>query len=103
MLCAVPIFSQGACYTMVRHIIFWTFSDNVNDSNRKEVVGKIPGLIKAEIGENFADSDCDFVFYAEFERMENIPAFQVHPLHVAHKERSAPYVKTRFVADYVSE
>lgn len=99
---------------MVRHIIFWTFSDNVNDSNRKEVlkmmsdsaknlVGKIPGLIKAEIGENFADSDCDFVFYAEFERMENIPAFQVHPLHVAHKERSAPYVKTRFVADFVSE
>ena len=54
----------------------------------KNLVGKIPGLIKAEIGENFADSDCDFVFYAEFERMENIPAFQVHPLHVAHKERS---------------
>ena len=62
----------------------------------KNLVGKIPG-------ENFADSDCDFVFYAEFERMENIPAFQVHPLHVAHKERSAPYVKTRFVADFVSE
>ena len=99
---------------MVRHIIFWTFSDNVNDSNRKEVlkmmsdsaknlVGKIPGLIKAEIGENFADRDCDFGFYAEFEHMENIPAFQVHPLHVAHKERSAPYVKTRFVADFISE
>ena len=35
----------------------------------KNLVGKIPGLIKAEIGENFADSDCDFVFYAEFERM----------------------------------
>lgn len=69
----------------------------------KNLVGKIPGLIKAEIGENFADSDCDFVFYAEFERMENIPAFQVHPLHVANKERSAPYVKTRFVADFVSE
>ena len=33
----------------------------------KNLVGKIPGLIKAEIGENFADSDCDFVFYAEFE------------------------------------
>lgn len=25
----------------------------------KNLVGKIPGLIKAEIGENFADSDCD--------------------------------------------
>lgn len=35
----------------------------------KNLVGKIPGLIKAEIGENFADSDCDFVFYAEFERI----------------------------------
>ena len=83
---------------MVRHIIFWTFSDKVNDSNRKEVLKMMSDSVK-----NFADSDCDFVFYAEFERMENIPAFQVHPLHIAHKERSAPYVKTRFVADFVSE
>ena len=28
----------------------------------KNLVGKIPGLIKAEIGENFADSDCDLYF-----------------------------------------
>lgn len=96
---------------MVKHFIFWTFSDKVNDSNRSEVlnmmsasvkglVGKIPGLLAAEIGENFADSECDFVFYAEFENKDCVPAFQNHPLHLAHKERSAPFVKGRFVADY---
>lgn len=96
---------------MVKHFIFWTFSDKVNDENRQEIldmmsksvkglVGKIPGLITAEIGENFADSDCDFVFYAELENKESVPAFQNHPLHLAHKKLSAPYVKNRLVADY---
>lgn len=96
---------------MVKHFIFWTFSDKVNDENKQEVltmmsesvkglVGKISGLISAEIGENYADSGCDFVFYAEFENKECVSFFQNHPLHLAHKERSAPFVKDRMVADY---
>lgn len=96
---------------MVKHFIFWTFSDKVNNENKQEVlnmmsesvkglVGKIPGLISAEIGENFAGSGCDFVFYAQLENKKSLTEFQNHPLHLAHKERSAPYVKNRFVADY---
>lgn len=96
---------------MVRHILFWKFSDRVNDDNRNEVLsmlrasvnglqGNIPGLLSCEIGEAVEGSDCDFVFYAELESLEAVRAFQNHPLHLAHKERSAPYVQARFAADY---
>ena len=46
---------------MVRHILFWKFSDAVNDQNRDEVLKMlrasvkslegIPGLLSCEIGE----------------------------------------------------
>lgn len=96
---------------MVRHILFWTFSERVTNENRDSVLalitnsvnglsGKIPGLLKAEIGVNFADSPCDFVFYAEFENKAAVPAFQNHPLHLKHKALCAPYVASRFAADY---
>lgn len=97
---------------MVRHILFWQFSDAVDDKNRKEVLemlsasvknleGKIPGLISCEIGENVVGQDCDFVFFAEFETLHDVKAFQNHPLHIQHKELAAPYVQNRLAADYI--
>ncbi len=99
---------------MVKHILFWQFSDAVREENRKEVLemlsasvkgleGKIPGLISCEIGENVVGTDCDFVFFAEFETLEDVKAFQNHPLHIKHKERSAPYVQNRLAADYITD
>ena len=95
---------------MVRHILFWKFSDAVNDQSRDEVLAMlrasvkslegIPGLLSCEIGEAVKGSDCDFVFYAELESLDAVPAFQNHPLHLAHKKRSAPYVQSRLAADY---
>lgn len=97
---------------MVKHILFWQFSDAVNDENRREVLemlsasvknleGKIPGLISCEIGENVVGTDCDFVFFAEFEALDDIKVFQNHPLHIKHKELAAPYVQNRLAADYI--
>ena len=96
---------------MLKHILFWQFSDAVTDENRKAVLeklsasvknleGKIDGLLSCEIGENQVGSDCDFVFYATFESMDALQAFQNHPLHVAPKQMAAPYVKNRVAADY---
>ena len=99
---------------MVRHILLWKFSKQVKEEGRQQealaamsasvstMVGKIPGLLRAEIGENLTGSACDFVFYAELEDMEALAAYQTHPLHVAHKERSAPLVSAPpTVADYI--
>lgn len=96
---------------MLKHILFWQFSDAVTEENRAEVLeklsasvknleGKIPGLLSCEIGENIVGADCDFVFYATFESLEAMQAFQNHPLHIAHKQTSAPFVKNRLAADY---
>lgn len=98
---------------MVRHILFWQFSDAVRADNRAEVLerlrasvkgmeGKIPGLLSCEIGENVTGADCDFVFFAEFTSLDALHDFQVHPLHMRHKEMAAPYVKNRLVADYLT-
>lgn len=99
---------------MVRHILLWKFSRQVIEEGRQQealalmsasvsnMVGKIPGLIRAEIGGNLTGNACDFVFYAELEDMDALAAYQVHPLHVAHKERSAPLVEAPpVVADYI--
>lgn len=97
---------------MVKHILFWQFSEAVNAQNRREVLerlsgsvqnlqGKIEGLLSCEIGENVTGNDCDFVFYATFTSMEALRYFQNHPLHIAHKELASPYVKNRLVADYI--
>lgn len=99
---------------MVRHILLWKFSPQVKAQGRQQealetmaasvsaMVGKIPGLLRAEIGPNLTGSACDFVFYAELTDMDALAAYQVHPLHVAHKERSAPLVEAPpTVADYI--
>lgn len=101
---------------MVRHILLWKFSRQVKEQGRQQealavmadsvagMVGKIPGLLRAEIGENRTGDACDFVFYAELEDMEALAAYQGHPLHVAHKERSAALVEAPpVVADYIVE
>ncbi|MDO4154659.1 MAG: Dabb family protein [Clostridia bacterium] len=99
---------------MLKHILFWQFSDAVNDGNRQEVLeklsasvknleGKIDGLLSCEIGENVVGADCDFVFYATFESLEALQHFQNHPLHVAHKQMAAPFVKNRLAADYFTD
>ena len=96
---------------MVRHILFWRFSDAVTSRNRAEVfdllhrsvktLEAIDGVVRCEIGEALPISDCDFVFYSEFTSEEALRAFQNHPLHIAHKQRMAPYVQNRLCADYL--
>ena len=99
---------------MVKHILFWQFTDEVKKSGKKEALeklsasvanmnGKIPGLLFSEIGENIAGGDYDFVYYSEFDSMESLNAYQTHPLHMAHKEMAKNLVKGRTVCDYIVE
>ncbi len=99
---------------MLKHILFWQFSDAVTEENRaavlkklsdsvKNLEGKIDGLLSCEIGKNIVGTDCDFVFYATFASLEALQNFQNHPLHVAHKQMAAPFVKNRLAADYYTD
>ncbi|MBP1736593.1 MAG: Stress responsive Barrel Domain [Oscillospiraceae bacterium] len=63
--------------------------------------GRIDGLVCVDLSKNIAGGEYDFVFCADFISQEALDSYQTHPLHEAHKARSAPYVKHRLVADYI--
>lgn len=99
--------------TMVRHIILWKFNPEVIASEKQDqvlgiirksaegMVGKISGLLSADVSLNFADTPYDFVYCADFISRDALNAYQTNPLHEAHKKLCAPYVTDRLVADYI--
>ena len=101
--------AKGECI-MIRHILFWNYTDNVKAQHKEEETlkflqnsvdtmnGHIDGLINATIGKNIAGG-YDLVFYAEFRDEESLKAFREHPLHVAHRERCKDIVTGRLCGD----
>lgn len=76
---------------MIRHIVFW----NLKEENKSETAlkiktdlealkGKIPGLLHIEVGINIPEApqdNWDVVLNSDFENIEALNAYQVHPLH----------------------
>ncbi len=95
---------------MIRHILFWKLQEKYTAGPEAdaalnalrasvETLRDIPGLLRAEIGPNLAGGDYGLVFYAEFADAAALEDFREHPLHVAHRERCAPYVTGRLAGD----
>lgn len=99
---------------MIRHILFWKLTDEVKKSGKEEeaaafvaasvqtMVGKVDGLITAELGKNQAGGDYDLIFYSEFRDEKALEAFRDHPLHVAHRERCGKLVTGRLAGDLLA-
>ncbi len=81
---------------MVKHIVMWKLKDqargNVKRVNAKLIKekleslnGKIPGLLKLEVGIDFSNSEesRDIVLYSEFESKDDLKNYQNHPEHKA--------------------
>ncbi len=95
---------------MVRHIVFWKLKDNA-EGNDKEVnarimkeklealVGKIDGLIKAEVGFNFNPGGYDVCLYSELTSKQALEEYQIHPLHLEVKDFVQNVVTDRAVTD----
>lgn len=95
---------------VVRHILFWKLREEVKESGQAayaeqllsasvQTLRGIEGLRCAEIGRNLAGGPYDLIFYAEFDDATALERFRDHPLHVAHRERCAPYVNDRLAGD----
>lgn len=99
---------------MIRHILFWNYTEKVKEEHTQEeslrfmqqsvaaMNGNIEGLLHAEINRNFAGG-YDLVFYAEFADEESLKKFMNHPLHVVHREKCKEIVTDRLCGDIVSE
>ncbi|MDH5378717.1 MAG: Dabb family protein [Gammaproteobacteria bacterium] len=89
---------------MIKHIVMWRLKDEAAGKPKLEnarlikekleaLNGKIPGMLLLEVGINFETSDeaDDVILYSEFESLEALDAYQIHPEHLAVK----PFIKER--------
>ncbi|MBF0485384.1 MAG: Dabb family protein [Candidatus Omnitrophica bacterium] len=100
---------------MIKHIVLWKLKENAGGRDKaanarlmKEKLealnGKIPGMIKCEVGLDFSqtDSSADVVLYSEFHTREALDDYQDHPDHVAVKTFIMNIREERRIADYES-
>ena len=81
---------------MIKHIVMWRLKESAHENDKatnariiKEKLealnGKIPGLLKLEVGIDFSatESSGDVVLYSEFASRATLDAYQLHPEHKA--------------------
>jgi hypothetical protein len=81
---------------MVKHIVFWRLRSELSAADRDAAMrriktgfealpGKIPGLLKSEIGFDFnrGTDASDIVLYSEFASREAVAGYELHPEHMA--------------------
>ncbi len=96
---------------MLKHIVMWQLKPEAEGRSMREnaqllkdklevLSGKIPGLLKIEVGFDFSSDAPDIVLYSELENREALEFYRTHPEHQA----VIPFVKavsaTRQVVDY---
>lgn len=98
---------------MLRHIVFWKFLDNAEGHTKKEnmdivkeglmsLVGKVPSLISAEVGQDVLHSGMSFdmCLVCTFEDLDGMLAYRDHPEHVKVAGYIAKVKCERAVIDY---
>lgn len=92
---------------MIRHMALYTLTSKAHqegvdfvikklDLSVKKMVGKVPGLLYAEVKKNLAkDSDHDLLFYSEFENMDLIAPYLKSDIHQTHAAMAEDYVENK--------
>jgi len=100
---------------MIKHIVFFNVKESADGRNKQEIllyiknelealINLIPELKKIEVGINHPDAPAgnfDLALYSEFDSMDDLNAYQIHPEH----KRVAAYIGTvktdRACVDYL--
>lgn len=94
---------------MIKHVVMWTFKDEVPESDKLEMKrkleslkGVVPTLIDIEVGLDVVGSDAskDMVLYSEFNSLDDLKAYAEHPEHLKVVGFVKPLVCERAVVDY---
>ena len=91
---------------MVKHIVMYTLKEGVDKKEAVELirsvleplVGKIPGLLHLEV--RGAYQGLDYALYSEFESVQALADYAVHPLHLEAKGHFHHLLASRYSADY---
>ena len=72
----------------ITHIVFWKLKEENKAANAgcikeslEALVGVIPGLLEARVGENVNGGEYDLALVSRFESMEALHAYDAHPAH----------------------
>ena len=98
---------------MIKHIVFWRLNESAYGHDKQTnaqllkdkllaMNGKVDGIIKIEVGfdiSNEKDSS-DVVLYSEFDSIEALHQYQIHPDHVEIKKWIGEVRYERRVVDY---
>ncbi len=96
---------------MISHTVMWKFKDENKEENMNTIAerlmalyksGKIDGLRKMEIGKDVSHTDMsyDMVLLTEFDSMEALAAYKIHPDHVAISQFVKTIRTARAVVDF---
>lgn len=100
----------------VKHIVMWQFKEDVKEEEKdalkqnmkkhlESLVGVVPGLLRADfVVEPVPSSTHDMALVTEFDKVESIKEYSVHPAHVDVADTYVrPYVCNRACLDYKEE
>ncbi|MCP3907545.1 MAG: Dabb family protein [Oceanicoccus sp.] len=98
---------------MIKHILLFKIEEGVEGRSKAESIaqakaliegmnGKIPGLIKVEVGVDFSESpdSADMALYSEFESREALEVYAGHPEHKAVLPFIKSIISERRLIDY---
>ncbi|MDR3283761.1 MAG: Dabb family protein [Treponema sp.] len=94
---------------MIRHLVLWNLTDEAKaqiqetaeilDKSARNMVGKIPGLLKSEVRVNQAGDPHELILYSEFESPADLKPYIDHPVHQKHRKLVHTFIQGREVAD----
>jgi hypothetical protein len=99
---------------MFKHIVMWnvrgetpaqkTDAAKLIKSAFENLNGKIPGLLKLEIGIDVSRIDyaCDVVLYSEFDSNESLHAYASHPEHLRVRQELEGVRTSRHQVDFTA-
>ena len=97
---------------MVRHVVLWRLKPLGVDDRLATLarisqalqaqVGRIPGLLRLEVGSNFAASRraADFALLCDFENRSALENYHRHPAHLETRAIVDPLIAEHWIVDY---
>lgn len=97
---------------MVKHIVLFQLDPRMDSSLKQQVMhdfksaiealpAEIPFLRSVQVGINVNPSESfDLALYSEFDSLDDVRAYAVHPAHVAAASLIGPYKVARSCVDY---
>ena len=94
--------------TPVRHVVLWRLKQEGRErfaeirAALEAQVGRIPGLVRVEVGRNFAQGRraVDFALVCDFESRAALEDYHRHPAHHETRKIVDPLVEEHWIVDY---